>query len=367
MNPPRNGDESGFTLPREIERFVAALSHVYKNKKQELPQKLVANAIITIEENSFDNWDGGQTGFLLHLQVPDVLFAEVLEAKDEYEKEMKRTLNKLVNIPHEFIDSVSIEMRLVEDEEWREKSGLLLQPQRHVSQRTQERIWTPGCLRAFLSHKAKHKAHASALKEYLDRYGVSCFVAHKDIQPTKEWVQEIESALFSMDFLGALLTDDFHNSDWTDQEIGVALGRQVPIIPVKLGKDPYGFIGKYQALSGSWDDIPKMASDIFGVVVHDPAILAKMKRWTVDALKASPSFERSKFIVQNVLHRLGKLENPYPAEIIAAFNENSQVSDCFTARGSLPSLLREWTGNQYCIEDDKIVESTAPRGLRRAN
>ena len=88
------------------------------------------------------------------------------------------------------------------------------------------------------------------LRDSLDRYGVSCFVAHEDIEPTKEWQDEIEGALFSMDALVALLTERFSESCWTDQEIGIAYGRGVPVVPVRLGTDPYGFIGKYQALAG---------------------------------------------------------------------------------------------------------------------
>ena len=54
-----------------------------------------------------------------------------------------------------------------------------------------------------------------------------------------------------MDALIAILTPGFNESKWTDQEIGVAIGRKVPIVPIRIGLDPYGFIGKYQALQGA--------------------------------------------------------------------------------------------------------------------
>ena len=46
--------------------------------------------------------------------------------------------------------------------------------------------------------------------------------------------------------LVAWLTPDFLTSNWTDQEIGFCLARQTLIIPVRVRRDPYGFIGKYQ-------------------------------------------------------------------------------------------------------------------------
>ena len=34
------------------------------------------------------------------------------------------------------------------------------------------------------------------------------------------------------------LTDDFHPSLWTDQEVGVALARAVLVIPIRKGATP---------------------------------------------------------------------------------------------------------------------------------
>lgn len=100
----------------------------------------------------------------------------------------------------------------------------------------------------FISHKADDKLLATSLKKDLSNYGISCFVAHEDIEPSKEWQIEIEKALFSADALVALLTKEFYNSNWTEQEIGIAYARNIDIIPILLGEIPHGFIGKFQAL-----------------------------------------------------------------------------------------------------------------------
>lgn len=345
-----------FKLPNEIEQYVASLSQVYKIKGKNFLQQLLANSIITIEQHSYDNWGGGQDGFLLHLQVPDIIFTKIVDVKDKYENEILNKLNKLIKIPGEFIDSVSIEMQLLEDDDWREKSGLVLHAKKRISNNILERIWKPAYLRAFLSHKAEHKTEAGELKVKLEKYGVSCFVAHADIEPTKEWMQEIENALFSMDVLIALMSEDFHDSKWTDQEVGVAVGRHILVIPVKIGNDPYGFIGKYQALSGVWSDIPKMAADIFGIIVKYPATREKIKRAAINVFKNSSSYDSSKFLVTNVLPYLKKIEEPYIEKIVSAFNENSQIYDSFSAQNNLPNLLYQWTGNRYHIIDQKLVK-----------
>jgi len=353
-------------LPKEIEKYIASLLQIYKHKNQGLLQQLLVNAEVDIEEHSYDNLDGGQYGFLLHLQVPEAIFSEIIDVKHDYEEEIKNKINKLISIPREFIDLVSIEMQLMEDDNWRERTGLVLQPKKHIPDRVLERIWKPRYVRAFLSHKAEYKTKSGKLKEELEKYGVSCFVAHTDIEPTKEWVQEIENALFSMDILIALMTEDFHDSDWTDQEIGVAVGRHILIIPVKIGKDPYGFIGKYQALAGTWEKISKMAKDVLSIIVEHPSTKTRAKRAVIHAFKDSPFYDTSKFFVTEVLPNFEELEEAEIEEVISAFNTNSQIYDCFTAQSGLPDLLHKWTGNYYRINKEKKLVKASPRTKRPA-
>jgi nucleoside 2-deoxyribosyltransferase len=57
-----------------------------------------------------------------------------------------------------------------------------------------------------------------------------------NIEPTKEWQNEIEAALSTCDALVALLHPGFHVSMWTDQEIGYAMGRGIPVYSVGFGQ-----------------------------------------------------------------------------------------------------------------------------------
>jgi hypothetical protein len=68
------------------------------------------------------------------------------------------------------------------------------------------RIWEDQEYRLFLSHKSDVSKEANKLKTKLKVYGVSAFVAHTNIRPTLAWQSEIESALYSMDALAALMT-----------------------------------------------------------------------------------------------------------------------------------------------------------------
>lgn len=105
----------------------------------------------------------------------------------------------------------------------------------------ESRFWEAGSFRLFLSHLSSFKGKTAALQQSLRPYGISSFVAHLDIEPTRKWQEEIERALFSMDALVAILMPGFKESNWTDQEVGVAIGRGIPVIPIMKGLNPYGF------------------------------------------------------------------------------------------------------------------------------
>ena len=70
-------------------------------------------------------------------------------------------------------------------------------------------FWKTSHFRLFISHVSAIKDKASLLQKALLDFDISGFVAHEDIEPTREWMIEIEKALFSMDALAALVTPEF--------------------------------------------------------------------------------------------------------------------------------------------------------------
>ena len=119
-----------------------------------------------------------------------------------------------------------------------------------VDSETNDDLWKPAdAPRLFMTHLAAYKKDVHGLSTMLTRFGFACFVAHDAIEPSREWRAEIERALNSCDILVAYVTPKFSESNWTDQEIGWALGRGLVAIPVSVdGETPYGFIGSYQAV-----------------------------------------------------------------------------------------------------------------------
>ena len=130
--------------------------------------------------------------------------------------------------------------------------------------------WRNGYFRMFISHITSKKQQVSNLKNALEEYGITSFVAHEDINPTREWQKEIQRALNSMDCMSAMLYNGFHESNWCDQEVGIALGRSITVLPLILDHDPYGFLGEYQGVKIKGMHPVDLAKDIFTILCENP-------------------------------------------------------------------------------------------------
>lgn len=103
-------------------------------------------------------------------------------------------------------------------------------------------------LKAFISYSTKDKSLAGDVKETLGEYGIEAFLAHEDIRPSAAWITTIQAELRGCDLFLPLLTDHFRKSEWTGQEVGMALALEKLIVPLRVDTIPYGFLGQIQAV-----------------------------------------------------------------------------------------------------------------------
>lgn len=184
-------------------------------------------------------------------------------------------------------------------------------------------FWTPFHFKLFLSHISSFKKKTSLLQSALKPYGISGFVAHVDIEPTKEWCDEIEAGLSTMDALAAILMPGFQESSWTDQEIGFAVGRGVLIIPIMKGLNPYGFISKYQGLHVDGKSTAEVAENIFKILSTSSKtkerMLSCLVETTLKSVTSTEALQKLKHIdsVKEIpLHLLERLRDSAPASVV---------------------------------------------------
>lgn len=203
-------------------------------------------------------------------------------------------------------------------------------------------FWEKDRLRVFISHLAAHRKFTGELQDKLSLFGISAFVAHKDIAPTSEWQNEIERALATCDAMVALLHPDFHASNWTDQEIGFAMGRGVPIFSVRLGQDPYGFIGKFQAFNGVGKTALALAQELFAAYAKNKQLQGRIPEILVSLLEDSRSFDHAKARAR-LLEDAPAGNKTLSERIRAAVRSNPQIKDAWGVPEKLVAIADRWS------------------------
>lgn len=216
----------------------------------------------------------------------------------------------------------------------------------------QAAFWKSDHFRLFLSHLAAHKKFSGELQQALEHYGISAFVAHNDINPTAEWQNEIELALSTCDALVALLHPGFHESKWTDQEIGFVMGRAMPVFSVTLGETPYGFIGKTQAFNGTGKTAIALAREIFDALRKNKQTQDKMAEIVVTLFENSGSFDAAKARM-GLLEELTVWKPGFAKRIKEANKNNGQISSAWRVPERVTALLKK-KGEMVDKSEDEI-------------
>ena len=271
------------SFPKSVTDVMTTLTDFCQHQGKAELVLLLKSSHAYFDATNYDNWNGGTTTWALRLEVPTSLFAAIQERLEEIEKELLKRLDYLNRLfPNDPLGAVTVtpftnvEMAL----------GQKIAP----SDTDVKRLWKDGYFRLFLSHVSVHKIYVGKLKSALLDNGVSAFVAHEDIEPALEWQDEISLALRSMHALAALITLDFHDSNWTDQEVGWALGRGVPVLPVRLGSVPYGFVGKIQAIPGNIENPVPLANQLTRALLRNDRVRSQMRNALVEAFEHSDSW-----------------------------------------------------------------------------
>lgn len=157
-------------------------------------------------------------------------------------------------------------------------------------------FWKDGYFRLFISHLSSNKSRMSAMKSSLANWGVSAFVAHEDIEPTREWMNEVEAGLHTMDVLTAVVEPGFKESDWCAQEVGFALGRNIDVIPLRAGLDPFGFFGKFQGIQIKGKLPEEVSNEIICLLLKKPKHRNRLLECMSRAFSTLPSSQKLKLI-----------------------------------------------------------------------
>ena len=219
-------------------------------------------------------------------------------------------------------------------------------------QQTSDRPWGSNPVAVFISHRHEDAPFASNVRDVLaTRYGIDAFVAHNDINPSAAWREKIRSALASCHFMVAVLHEKVHESQWCDQEVGWAMGRGVPVMPVRRQALPPGagrfdgfmeehqdcVIGPAQQFgSGEW----WLAEQIFLAVLNEPKTRTIGIKALAEAFVHSGSWDNTRKLWP-LVEQVDSWDSEQLRRLEYAVQTNREIYDCNVAGIGVPLLVKQ--------------------------
>jgi hypothetical protein len=331
--------------PIEADRVAAMLAGLFEAQGDRELAQVLRSAAASIEQTGYDNWNEGTYFYTLYLELPVPIYARVEPDLPRVEETLSAKLRTALRGQGDHVLSSSVITPALDDVSDAEGQG--------SSADDLARLWAVDMLRLFVSHVSAHKVAVSNLKSHLARFGVSAFVAHEDVEPSLEWQREILTALHSMDAMAVILTADFHESYWTDQEIGVAIERGVLVVPIRAPINPYGFIAKTQGMRADLAEPAQLASGIVEILLRRARTRDIMRDALVAAIEFAQSFATAKAVTDK-LEAAGQFSPAQRNRVAAAVRSNSQVSGSFGVPERLGRLAPPVTKAADSDEQDDL-------------
>jgi hypothetical protein len=348
-------------LPSKLPSYLRRLAAEYANDPQrKLELEVVSTCRARVEaETEYDNWNGGTYGHDVWLYLPLELLGRIgLRNLNETRQALLDDLKLLSqSVPNEFFSQIHLEE--IDEEDF---GFQIAQPASSRPAINPESVafWKTGLVRLFISHRDTHKAKANQLARALEKFGISCFVAHDTIKPMSEWRKEIMKGLETMEAMLVFLTDDFADSVFTNQEVGFAIGANKPIISLKLErKDPPGFISHEQALRGDMNDPVGTAKSLYPLISKAIGNADRLNDGLIAAFASAANFDEARDRFDLLAANIDKLEQFQLEAIVSAYEINDQLHNSIYLNNNhdrLKRYLERATGRKFEVGSGRIKE-----------
>ncbi len=230
----------------------------------------------------------------------------------------------------------------------------------------EENMLTEKTLRVFISYSNKDNEVARLIKREFDNYEIRAFLAHEDIEVGQEWRGIILENLKKSNIFVAILSENFINSEWTNQEVGFAICKGDLIVTVSIdGTGLYGFLEMFQALREFESrDLtnPFVCQDLVLEILKISATKEDLRDDLKDSLirrlakrnkygRPHPDSYRDSENYFGLLYSLKPFTKDQINEIVKRSIENNQIYGASGCRDILKDLLEEY--GTHIISENK--------------
>jgi hypothetical protein len=127
---------------------------------------------------------------------------------------------------------------------------------------------------------------------------------------------------------------------WVDQETGWALARDILLIPINIGLQPYGFVGRYQSLPGAGNNWEAVPDRILDLLLPDTRIGAQIVEGLVHQFESTDSYDEARWNF-DLLRRAQAFTPDQSSRIERAYKDNDQLRDAWHVQDRIDTFLGE--------------------------
>lgn len=228
----------------------------------------------------------------------------------------------------------------------------------------------------FFSHSHRDLKLIYEVKKVLEKTDwIECFVAHKDIKLGKEWEQKIKKYLECCHCLIAFLSENFKSSDYCDQELGVAIHRDIPILSFTLDKTGvYGFIKHLQAkpFRNPEDLANQIEEYIFDKQESLYQVAQPKFQKAVETLKNNFLNSTNVKMAESVLDQLiefktGQIEDHFINEIQRNWKENNKIEEVTDIEGKMKTFFQKHSQKVSTKNEETFHQETPLERVEQSN
>jgi hypothetical protein len=111
------------TLVPDLEKILGTLASLFSEEGKTREVAVLAMSKARIEQTNYDNWNGGQYGYTVYLEVPETLYTQLVDQHSEVEKILQEKVCNICRLyENEWIDAFVLATELTTDDKWREKA-----------------------------------------------------------------------------------------------------------------------------------------------------------------------------------------------------------------------------------------------------
>lgn len=222
-----------------------------------------------------------------------------------------------------------------------------------------------GFPKIFITHASGEKELASEVKSYLRMIGFLGFVAHEDIEATREWENVILQELSTCAGMVVIASSSAKESFYVNQEIGSAIGAGRGVVSILNGCAPWGMLARYQALrwassdpakSKKWGDRDAMEANLPALFRALSNVGVASKAHLIEGIGASSSYEEAR-VTARMLADMGDLDQSQALRLAELTASNMIVSECWEAQYKLPPLFLPFRDKMDHRISDKLEET----------